>query len=429
MKFSKEKVIKLSEWYENKNPELFVEYNRPSGYSYFVCVDNTAIPAYYNSLHFGKGGTRYSKDLDRNVIEDLSKSMSIKNAIPGSNGLYGGAKSGIKPPKGVEPTEVPDEIIEDFAKITWKFHSKNGGIWGGPGCDMNFQEDSVKKYINSLHDNDLTNIVHIATGRPDNNEYNGVAYDENGVAGKGVAKATDCIVDFVNKNSSDFPMSLSENCTVAIQGLGAMGSEVLRRLDSMGYSIVAVSDLSLEGTVININGLSSEDVIEAHRNRDPNMLDGNYNNLNDVLSVECDILIPAAKGGVITKNNMNEVKSPIIIEAANNPVTRAAKDYLYNENKLVVPGESVNFGGSVAASIEIDPSVKDDPIQTSIKKTDRFIKNHIKELMNKFVDIGGFDNGCSPHYITEGIALERIVSSMIHRGDDIPQNIMDIVNE
>lgn len=433
MDYTKENIKTLTEWYDNRPPELIAELNHPSGYTFYVAVDNTALPAYFNqTLHFGKGGTRCSKHLTQDKMSDLAKRMSKKNALPGDNGLYGGAKSGIKPPEDKPNETPPKHVIKDFANATWKFHVKNNnGSWGGPGCDINFQEDAIKHYLDSLFELNLTDNIHVATGRPNNQQYQGAAYDENGAAGKGVAKATDTALNIIQKHPEHFPnqTSTTDNTqkTVAIQGLGAMGSAVLKRLDQLNYKIIAVSDLNLNGTIINKDGLDAETILNAHENQAPDTLTGKQKQIEDILYVNCDILIPAAISDVITEENANDIQAKLIIEAANGPVTTDAHKTLYENNTLVIPGESANFGGSVAASVELDPNITNNIVQTSLERTDEFITNHIQELLTKFIDLGGFQNGLPPHYITNGIAIERIATAMKHRGDQLPPEIETII--
>lgn len=428
MNYTKSNVKELSEWYDDRPPELSVEINHPSGYTFYIAVDNTAIPVYFNKeKNFGKGGTRCSTSLSRSTIEDLAERMSKKNALPGRNGLYGGAKSGIKPPKSWSEKRLSDSVIFDFAEATWKFHAKNGGSWGGSGCDINFQEDSVEKYLTYVL-NHLSEDIRVATGRPSNEEYKGAAYDENGAAGKGVAKATDTVIKKISENPELFPEQPVERGSVAIQGLGAMGSAVLECLNKMGYDIVAVSDITLGCTVFNKQGLDPKNVMSAHRDENSDNLDGEKRDIEDVLYVDCDILVPAATSDVIDKN-ANEVEASIVVEAANGPLTAYAKNELYNSGVLVIPGESANFGGSVAASVELDPSINNDVVEESLRRTDLFVENHTEELLSKFTRMGGFDNGVSPHYITDGMAIERIVKAMIDRGDEVPEYIRETITE
>ncbi|MCH7770175.1 MAG: hypothetical protein IIA49_04050, partial [Bacteroidetes bacterium] len=258
--------------------------------------------------------------------------MSLKNAIPGRGGLYGGAKSGLRPPGKLEAGETPkDEIISDFALQTWKYHimSDDQGKWGGPGCDLNFDESCIQKYLDTLVKFHKIDHYRTATGRPQDKPYNGAAYDINGIAGKGVAQVVKILTNFLKKNKNEFPIiPKKKSYNIAIQGLGAMGKPIFERLTSLGHKVVAVSDLKLSGTLVNENGLDYKMVMKALKSK------GNGKNFkiissDEVLYYDCDILIPAAIGDVITIKNVSKIKAPLIVEAANFPVTNEAIEKLY----------------------------------------------------------------------------------------------------
>ncbi|MBI2673292.1 Glu/Leu/Phe/Val dehydrogenase [Candidatus Woesearchaeota archaeon] len=417
MKYTLENLTKLTEWYNSRRPELTVEIDHPSGYKFLVVVDNTALPSYFNkNLHFGKGGTRYTNDVNIDETTMLAKRMTLKNALPGERGLYGGAKSAIQAPSKikVKTGDMPsDYIISCFADETWRYHvlGPGNGKWGGPGCDMNFNESCIKKYIDFLIEDGKT------------------AYDINGIAGKGVAMMVKTVLDFVYENKNEFPnFPIKDSYSIAIQGLGAMGKPIFKRLTDLGHKVVAVSDLIFNATLVDKNGLDYSKIIEVLRSESSDIYEEvEIRPLDDILYLDCDILIPAAIGNVISSKNVDKIKASLIVEAANFPITEEAREDLHRKKVLVIPGESANFGGSVAASVELDPKVKrENTVKESLERTDKFIIKHGNFLLNKFLSFGGF-NGISPYLITNGTSLERIVKAMIERGDIVPDDIKKII--
>jgi glutamate dehydrogenase (NAD(P)+) len=140
---------------------------------------------------------------------------------------------------------------------------------------------------------------------------------------------------------------------VAIQGFGNVGSHAAKYLSDAECKVVAVSDVS--GCYYRPEGL---DILGAirHANANKNSLAG-YKEAqklpgDDLLELDVDVLIPAALGGVINESNVDRIKTPIIIEAANEPVRPEADEILSKKGTLLLPDILANAGGVTVSYFE-----------------------------------------------------------------------------
>ena len=143
-----------------------------------------------------------------------------------------------------------------------------------------------------------------------------------------------------------------KNAKVVVQGFGNVGMNAAKLLHEQGYKIIAVSD-SKTG-IYDEKGLDIPKVIEDKEKNESleNFKDAKQIANEEILELKCDVLIPAALGGVITKKNANDVKAEIILELANGPVTPEADIVLQKKNVLVVPDILANAGGVVVSYFE-----------------------------------------------------------------------------
>jgi glutamate dehydrogenase/leucine dehydrogenase len=148
--------------------------------------------------------------------------------------------------------------------------------------------------------------------------------------------------------------------TVAIQGFGNVGSHAARLLDELGCRIVAVGDVA--GGVYAPDGLDVGRLLEhAREHRSVASFAGSMAMTPDaVLEVECDVLVPAALGGVIHADNWDRVQASVIVEAANAPVTPFADDRLAAQGVEIVPDIIANAGGVLVSYFEWTQNIQQD---------------------------------------------------------------------
>jgi glutamate dehydrogenase/leucine dehydrogenase len=138
---------------------------------------------------------------------------------------------------------------------------------------------------------------------------------------------------------------------VAVQGFGAVGRHAALQLEARGARIVCASDSS--GAVYDPDGLNVSELVEFTRTRTIDEYDGaKPMPRDDLLTVDCDVLVPAATPDVLDERNANLVRASVVLQGANLPVTAAAEVILARRGILSVPDVIANAGGVICAAIE-----------------------------------------------------------------------------
>jgi glutamate dehydrogenase (NAD(P)+) len=139
---------------------------------------------------------------------------------------------------------------------------------------------------------------------------------------------------------------------VAVQGFGNVGSIAAELMEEQGMTIVAVSDKS--GGVYNPKGLSVRDLVQHVRKRKflAEYTEGEHITNEQLLTLDCDVLVPAALENVITSQNAAQVKARIICEGANGPTTANADKILEEKGVFVIPDILANAGGVTVSYFE-----------------------------------------------------------------------------
>jgi glutamate dehydrogenase (NAD(P)+) len=162
--------------------------------------------------------------------------------------------------------------------------------------------------------------------------------------GRGVFYMTEALL-------KDLSMQLA-GARVAVQGFGNVGSHAAKFFAEAGAKVIAVSDVF--GGVFNAQGLDVRGVLE-HARANPSVRDfagGEEISNEDLLALECDILIPAALQSVITNQNVNRVRARVIVEAANLPTTPEADEILTRRGVRILPDILANAGGVTVSYFE-----------------------------------------------------------------------------
>jgi glutamate dehydrogenase len=143
-----------------------------------------------------------------------------------------------------------------------------------------------------------------------------------------------------------------KGATVAVQGYGNVGYNAAKLLDELGCKIVAISDS--KGGIYNPDGLDPKQVA-AYKNEKGSVSGyGNGTNLTneELLEVQCDILVPAALENQITEANASKIKAKIVAEGANGPTTPRADEILFRKGVFVIPDILANSGGVIVSYFE-----------------------------------------------------------------------------
>ena len=309
-----------------------------------VIMDDGRMKVYqgYRVIHNevlgpSKGGIRYAPDVTLDEVKALAAWMTWKCAIVGVP--FGGAKGGVL----CNPREMSPGEIE---RLTRRYTANLIDVFGPdkdiPAPDMNTNAQTMAWILDtySMHARRTENAV--VTGKP---VILGGSQGRKEATGRGVMTVTLAAMERLGLRSSV--------CSVAVQGFGNVGSIAALLLEEQGCKIVAVSDVS--GGYYNADGLdvrammayaeSNRGTLEGYRQADA------LSN-EELLTLDVDVLVPAAKEDQITKRNAEKVKAKIIAEGANGPTSPEADDILNQNGVLVIPDILANAGGVTVSYFE-----------------------------------------------------------------------------
>ncbi|RLS54677.1 MAG: glutamate dehydrogenase [Planctomycetota bacterium] len=282
-----------------------------------------------------KGGLRFHPEVNSQEVLELASLMTWKTAVVDLP--YGGAKGGI----AVDPKSLSAGELERMTrKFVDEIHDLIGPDSDIPAPDMGTNAQ-VMSWIQNQYEKYHGFSPGCVTGKPV--ELHGIEGREE-ATGRGVAIILGCTLAQLGRKMG--------GTTVAIQGFGNVGSYAARILHEMGARIVAVSDVA--GGITHPQGLDIPGV-QAHQSATGKIAGfaGSRAISNaELLALDCDVLIPAALGGVLTQENAGQVRAGIVVEAANGP-TNPGADAIFNERKiLVVPDILANAGGVTVSYFE-----------------------------------------------------------------------------
>jgi glutamate dehydrogenase (NAD(P)+) len=282
-----------------------------------------------------KGGLRYHPQVDAEEVLGLASLMTWKTAVV--NLPYGGAKGGI----AVDPTQLS---VKELERLTRKFvdqvHDVIGPTRDVPGPDMN-TNPQVMAWIMDQYSKYHGHSPAVVTGKP---------VELYGSRGRDSATARGLLA-ICRQILQDVGLPM-QGMRFAVQGFGNVGSHVARLFHEAGGVLVAVSDL--HGGVQNPAGLDVPGLFEhVRRTGSVKGFGGGTACTNeDVLVADCDVLVPAAVGGVVTKEIAPDVRARIVLEGANAPCTPEADEIFEQRGVLVVPDILANAGGVTVSYFE-----------------------------------------------------------------------------
>ena len=284
-----------------------------------------------------KGGIRYSLSVDLDEVRALAMWMTWKCALVGLP--YGGAKGGvIVDPKTLSAREN-ESLTRRYASELIPLISPHSDI---PAPDMGTNPQTMAWIMDTYSMTVGYSVPAIVTGKPINI---GGSLGRNEATGRGVIICMEEAVQQLN-------MYPAQDVRVAIQGFGNVGSNAAAYAHSLGYKIVAVSDVT--GGVYNANGLDIEDVRRhvAETGGVRGYAHGDYITNEELIVCDCDVLIPAAMEGQLTERNAPHIRARLVVEGANGPTSPEADDILHERGVMVVPDILANAGGVTVSYFE-----------------------------------------------------------------------------
>jgi len=282
-----------------------------------------------------KGGFRYHEQVDMDGVRALAAGMTWKTAL--ADLPFGGAKGGIDcDPRALsfhERERVTRLAMDRLEKVLGPTRDIMAPDMGSGPQEMAWLMDEWAR----LH----SHTPGIVTGKPV--EIGGTAGRVE-ATGRGVALITRLV-------SEELGVTLG-GARVAVQGFGNVGTHAAEALAALGCSVIAVSDVA--GGIHHPGGLDLDALLRRAREGGPldDGVEGDRITNEELLALECDILVPAAVGCVLHTGNADRVGARMIVEAANGPTTLGAERILAERGVTVVPDVLANAGGVIVSYLE-----------------------------------------------------------------------------
>jgi glutamate dehydrogenase (NAD(P)+) len=308
-----------------------------------VRLDNGEVEVYigyrviYNTSRGpAKGGIRFDLQVTQEEVKALAAWMTWKCAVV--NLPFGGSKGGVV----CDPSIMSNGEIERLTRrYTSGIIETLGPDSDVPAPDVNTNERIMAWVMDTYSMHKRHTVTAVVTGKP---------IEMGGSLGRREATGRGCM--FVTREALKRVGLPIKNTRVAVQGFGNVGSVAADLMAKQGMTIVAVSDKS--GGVYNPKGLDLAGVFEHVRTR---KLLNSYKNADqisndDLLTLDCEVLVPAALENVIHDDNANQIRARIICEGANGPTTAAADAILNEKGIFVIPDILANAGGVTVSYFE-----------------------------------------------------------------------------
>ncbi|KAL3534035.1 hypothetical protein ACH5RR_007556 [Cinchona calisaya] len=282
-----------------------------------------------------KGGIRYHPEVDPDEVNALAQLMTWKTAV--ANIPYGGAKGGI----GCNPGDLSISELERLTRVfTQKIHDLVGVHTDVPAPDMGTNAQTMA-WILDEYSKFHGYSPAVVTGKPIDL---GGSLGRDAATGRGVLFGTEALLNEYGKSIA--------GQRFVIQGFGNVGSWAAQLISEQGGKIVAVSDIT--GAIKNSKGINISNLLKhVKETRGVKGFSGADSIDPDSILVEdCDILVPAALGGVINRDNAKDVKAKFIIEAANHPTDPEADEILAKKGVVILPDIYANSGGVTVSYFE-----------------------------------------------------------------------------
>ncbi|KAJ6379897.1 hypothetical protein OIU76_016535 [Salix suchowensis] len=343
-----------------------------------------------------KGGIRYHPEVDPDEVNALAQLMTWKTAV--ANIPYGGAKGGI----GCNPGELSVSELERLTRVfTQKIHDLIGIHTDVPAPDMGTGPQTMA-WILDEYSKFHGYSPAVVTGKPIDL---GGSLGRDAATGRGVLFATEALLNEHGKTISDQRF--------VIQGFGNVGAWAAQLISEQGGKIVAVSDIT--GAIKNSNGIDIPSLLK-HANEHKGVKGfhgGDPIDPKSILVEDCDILIPAALGGVINRENADDIKAKFIIEAANHPTDPEADEILSKKGVVILPDIYANSGGVTVSYFEWVQNIQ------GFMWDEEKVNNELKNYMNRgFKDVKEMcrTHDCDLRMGAFTLGVNRVARATVLRG-------------
>ncbi|EPS67189.1 hypothetical protein M569_07586 [Genlisea aurea] len=344
-----------------------------------------------------KGGIRYHPEVDPDEVNALAQLMTWKTAV--ADIPYGGAKGGI----GCSPEDLSTSELERLTRVfTQKIHDLIGVNTDVPAPDMGTNSQTMA-WILDEYSKFHGYSPAVVTGKPVDL---GGSLGRDSATGRGVLFATEALLAEHGKSI--------KGSTFVIQGFGNVGSWAARLIHESGGKVIALSDVT--GALKNPNGIDVPKLIrhkEIGNGKLADFSDADRMSPDEILTHECDVLIPCALGGVLNRENAGDVKAKFIIEGANHPTDPEADEILSKKGVVILPDIYANSGGVMVSYFEWVQNIQG--FMWDEEKVNSELKRYMSKAFGNIKALCG-SHGCNPRMGAFVLGVNRVARATVLRG-------------
>jgi glutamate dehydrogenase (NAD(P)+) len=343
-----------------------------------------------------KGGVRYHPAVDLDEVRALAMLMTWKTAISGVP--YGGAKGGVDCP-------APDLTAKELQAVTRSFMDKIEKVLG-PNRDIMAPDVNTSAQVMAWLMDEYGKLnghtPAIVTGKPIPLEG---SYGRESATGRGLVYMFREAAPRVGLTPSD--------TTCVVQGFGNVGSWAARILNQLGVRIVGASNA--DGAIHSDSGIDPNElaafVTEGGKITD--FEGAEPITPEDLFAIPCDVLLPAALGGMIHEDNADSISCRVLLEGANSPTTPAADEILHDKGVCVIPDVMANAGGVVVSYFEWVQNMQ------HFRWEEREINDKLGNIMRRAfreVDAVSKEKGINLRHAAYELGIKRVIETAQLRG-------------
>ena len=284
-----------------------------------------------------KGGIRYHPDVNLGEVAALAMWMTWKCAL--ADLPYGGAKGGV----AINPKQFSQPELQ---RLTRRYAAEIFPLIGPdkdvPAPDVGTDAQVMAWIMDTYSQQVGYSVPGVVTGKPLSI---GGSLGREEATGRGVVCVT---LEALRHLKLDI-----QNTTVAIQGFGNVGAHTARIMQERGARVIAVSDV--QGGIFNSKGLDIPELLTRYKTAGQSLRDtrlGDWLSNDELLQLDCSVLVPAALSEQITKRNAAKLRCRILAEGANGPTTLEADRILQDQGIFIIPDILANSGGVIVSYFE-----------------------------------------------------------------------------
>jgi glutamate dehydrogenase (NAD(P)+) len=284
-----------------------------------------------------KGGIRYHPDVNLGEVAALAMWMTWKCAL--ADLPYGGAKGGVAiAPKQFSKPEL-QRLTRRYAAEIFPLIGPDKDV---PAPDVGTDAQVMAWIMDTYSQQVGYSVPGVVTGKPLSI---GGSLGREEATGRGVVYVT---IEALRHLKLDI-----RNTTVAIQGFGNVGAHTARIMQECGARVIAVSDVN--GGIYNSSGLDIPELLTRYKTAGQSLRDtklGDWLSNDELLQLDCSVLVPAALSEQITERNAAKLRCRILAEGANGPTTLEADRILQDQGVFIIPDILANSGGVIVSYFE-----------------------------------------------------------------------------